>query len=47
MDACRREIGVKAAQIIANYHSGEDTNDGQMVTLSPKLAFGDTLRRRG
>ena len=46
MDACRREIGAKAAQIIADYHSGVDQEDGQRVTLSPKLAFGDTLRRR-
>ncbi len=46
MDACRREIGVKAAKIIADYHSGADQEDGQLVTLSPKLAFGDTLRPR-
>lgn len=46
MDACRREIGVKAAQIIADYHRGVDYADGQLITLSPKLALGDTLRRR-
>ena len=46
MDACRREIGAKAAQIIADYHEGADQEEGQLVTLSPKLALGDTLRRR-
>ncbi|WP_106746155.1 LacI family DNA-binding transcriptional regulator [Yoonia maritima] len=46
MDACRREIGAKAAQIIADYHDGADQEEGQLVTLSPKLALGDTLRRR-
>ncbi|PRY75922.1 LacI family gluconate utilization system Gnt-I transcriptional repressor [Yoonia maritima] len=46
MDACRREIGAKAAQIIADYHEGADQEEGPLVTLSPKLALGDTLRRR-
>ncbi|MDP5359133.1 MAG: substrate-binding domain-containing protein, partial [Paracoccaceae bacterium] len=45
MDACRREIGVKAAQIIAARNRGEELQEGATVTLSPKLAPGDTLRR--
>lgn len=46
MDACRRDIGIKAAQIIAANHRGEDVPEGSVVTLSPKLAVGDTLRRQ-
>ncbi len=45
MDACRRDIGVKAAQIIAAHNYGEDVPGPSKVTLSPKLAAGDTLRR--
>ena len=45
MDACRREIGVKAAQIIAARNAGLDTESETVVTLSPKLTAGDTLRR--
>ncbi|MFU8823532.1 LacI family DNA-binding transcriptional regulator [Yoonia sp.] len=45
MDACRREIGVKAAQIIAARNAGLDTENETVVTLSPKLTAGDTLRR--
>jgi len=45
MDACRREIGVKAAQIIAARNAGLDTENETTVTLSPKLTAGDTLRR--
>ena len=44
MDACRREIGQRAAQIIVDRHSGHDT--GEVIqSLSPKLSFGDTLKR--
>lgn len=45
MDACRRDIGTKAAQIIAARNLGQDVPDGPVVTLSPKLAIGATLRR--
>ncbi len=45
MDACRREIGVKAAQIIAARNAGADVVEGPVVKLSPKLALGETLRR--
>lgn len=44
MDACRRESGRHAAQIIAARVAGEDI-DG-VVELTPKIAFGDTLKRR-
>ena len=44
MDACRREIGTKAAEIIAARVKGEDAD---MITeLTPKISFGDTLKRR-
>ena len=44
MDACRREIGTKAAEIIAARVQGEDAD---MITeLTPKISFGDTLKRR-
>jgi LacI family gluconate utilization system Gnt-I transcriptional repressor len=45
MDACRREIGVKAAQIIVARNLGLSTEDDTTVTLSPKLSPGETLRR--
>ena len=45
MDACRHEIGVRAAQIIANRNSTQPDDSGQLIELSPKLAIGDTLRQ--
>ena len=45
MDACRREIGTKAARIIAARNAEGADEDGQVVELSPKLSFGDTLRK--
>ncbi|WP_375254614.1 LacI family DNA-binding transcriptional regulator [Yoonia sp.] len=45
MDACRRDIGIKAAQIIAALNRGETVPDGPIIALSPTLAAGDTLRR--
>ncbi|MGR3490602.1 MAG: substrate-binding domain-containing protein, partial [Shimia sp.] len=44
MDACRSEIGTKAAQIIAAA-AGETSAGGEMVELSPTIAPGDTLKR--
>ncbi|KPA21218.1 HTH-type transcriptional regulator GntR [Shimia sp. SK013] len=44
MDACRREIGVKAAEIIAA--SVNDNVTEKSVTLTPKISFGDTLLRK-
>ena len=43
MDACRKEIGTKAAEIIAERVAGETPQ--ARVTLSPKISFGDTLKR--
>ena len=42
MDACRREIGTKAAEIIAA-RVNDVEKEGQ-VTLAPTISFGDTLR---
>ena len=44
MDACRREVGVRAAQIIMARQADPAAN-GQLIELSPILTFGDTLRR--
>ncbi|GGB00161.1 LacI family transcriptional regulator [Allosediminivita pacifica] len=46
MDACRTEIGVKAAQIIAARVQDPDAEHEKMIELSPKVQPGDTLRRR-
>lgn len=46
MDACRREIGQQAAQIVVDRQTGLATGPGPVVTLSPKLSVGDTLLRR-
>ena len=44
MDAGRREIGRRAAQIVAGQHDG--TGEGGIrVELSPTLQWGDTIRR--
>lgn len=45
-DACRYEIGVKAAEIIHAQAQPEADQTPQHVTLSPKIALGDTLRRK-
>lgn len=45
MDACRTEIGTRAAQIIMDRVAGN--NDGEkVIELSPTISFGDTLKRR-
>lgn len=46
MDACRHEIGARAAQIIATRTQDEDTGGGELIELNPKVSFGDTLRRK-
>jgi len=44
MDACRHEIGIRAAQIIAGRsHAG--LVGGEIVELKPVLQFGDTIRK--
>jgi LacI family gluconate utilization system Gnt-I transcriptional repressor len=45
MDACRREIGRKAAQIVVDRTAAPDLANGTLIELSPTLAHGDTLRR--
>jgi LacI family gluconate utilization system Gnt-I transcriptional repressor len=44
MDACRREIGVKAADIIAGHPQGGMIG-GQVLELEPVLQLGDTIRK--
>lgn len=44
MDACRRDIGRKAAEIIAGLHHSESIGE-TIIELTPTLAFGQTLRR--
>ncbi len=44
MDACRREIGRKAAEIVAGRpHSG--AIGGEVIELEPVIEFGDTIRK--
>jgi LacI family gluconate utilization system Gnt-I transcriptional repressor len=43
MDACRHEIGRRAAEIIAG-HSHAGVIGGERIELSPKLQPGDTIR---
>lgn len=45
MDACRREIGETAAQIILDRVAEGSDQSPRTVTLTPKISFGDTLRR--
>jgi LacI family gluconate utilization system Gnt-I transcriptional repressor len=45
MDACRLEIGRKAAEIIAARAEATGPTDPVHVTLEPTISFGDTLRR--
>ena len=48
MDACRKEIGTKAAEIILERSAlaeDEAPEDPGHVTLSSKISWGDTLRR--
>ena len=44
MDACRREIGRQAAQIIAG-HGHSEMIGGERIELTPTLQPGDTIRR--
>ena len=46
MDACRREIGRRAAAIVAARRADPELPDGERVELAPTLEPGDTLRRR-
>ncbi|MBS0564260.1 MAG: LacI family DNA-binding transcriptional regulator [Proteobacteria bacterium] len=44
MDACRREIGQRAAAIISGHHEAGMIG-GERIELTPKLQPGDTIRR--
>ncbi|MEM1004140.1 MAG: substrate-binding domain-containing protein, partial [Pseudomonadota bacterium] len=46
MDACRLEIGRQAAEIISARLNDPDADTEARVTLTPKISFGDTLKRR-
>ncbi|NVO56009.1 LacI family DNA-binding transcriptional regulator [Rhodobacteraceae bacterium B1Z28] len=46
MDACRLEIGRQAAKIIAERLDDPDSEIETRVTLTPKISYGDTLKRR-
>ena len=45
MDACRTEIGRRAAQIIATRSADPSLPGGERVVLTPEIAHGDTLRK--
>ncbi|MFD1341987.1 LacI family DNA-binding transcriptional regulator [Litorisediminicola beolgyonensis] len=45
MDAGRREIGETAARIIAARHDDPEAEYEHVVELTPKIDFGDTLKR--
>ena len=45
MDACRRDIGIKAAEIVLRRHTEPEDPSGEIVELEPTLTPGDTLRR--
>ena len=44
MDACRLEIGKKAAQIIVDRVGGDD--NPQRIVLEPTISYGQTVKRR-
>ncbi len=44
MDACRREVGEKAAELIISRQSAPE-GEGATIELTPKLEAGDTLKR--
>ncbi len=48
MDACRTEIGTRAAQIIAKQAEANtpDAITNEIIELTPRIDFGDTLRKR-
>lgn len=45
MDACRLEIGRKAAEIIATRARDPQSGEPVRITLEPQISFGDTLRQ--
>ncbi len=45
MDACRRDIGRIAARIIADRTAGTEQSSDTKIELTPKIQFGETLKR--
>nr|WP_256444180.1 LacI family DNA-binding transcriptional regulator [Citreicella sp. C3M06] len=45
MDACRTEIGIKAAEVIAARVNDPSASFDKVIEMTPKIAYGDTLRR--
>lgn len=45
MDACRRDIGRKAAEILVERLDGDGGGDQRIFEMTPKITFGDTLKR--
>jgi LacI family gluconate utilization system Gnt-I transcriptional repressor len=45
MDACRREVGIRAAEIVAARNADPSLPGGERVELTPTIAYGDTLLR--
>ena len=46
MDSCRFEIGQLAAYIVAARNGLYDGSIADIVELSPKISYGQTLRRK-
>ncbi|MBP0483620.1 LacI family DNA-binding transcriptional regulator [Sagittula salina] len=46
MDACRTEIGTKAAEIIAARVENPEAEIDCIIELTPTISYGDTLKRR-
>jgi LacI family gluconate utilization system Gnt-I transcriptional repressor len=44
MDACRAEIGRKAAEIILARSADEAVSFDEKIELTPRIAPGDTMR---
>jgi LacI family gluconate utilization system Gnt-I transcriptional repressor len=47
MDSCRREIGRRAAELVAGRSDGSIAEGGQVMELTPTVLPGDTLKRWG
>jgi len=45
MDACRSEIGRKAAEIIAERTTNPESDLPKKIEMTPVISFGDTLKR--
>ncbi len=45
MDACRTDIGRKAAEIIAARNDPDSPDPERIIELTPRISFGDTLKR--